>query len=84
MSAVKSSSKNSSSSSSKSSSSEADLLKKGASKISPDDVLGLGRVTESYLCEPEANVYGIDFTRFKIRQDISCSFEVRKSSENKC
>ena len=27
----------------------------------------LGCITENYLCVPEANVYGIDFTRFKIR-----------------
>ena len=27
----------------------------------------LGCITENYLCAPEANVYGIDFTRFKIR-----------------
>ena len=24
-------------------------------------------MTDQYLCPPEANVYGIDFTRFKIR-----------------
>jgi hypothetical protein len=30
----------------------------------PDDVLRLNKITENYLCPPEANVYGIDFTRF--------------------
>ena len=37
-------------------------------------------MTEDYLCPPEANVYGIDFTRFKIR-DITSSttlFEIAK------
>lgn len=35
--------------------------------ITPDDVLRLNRITDSYLCSPDANVYDIDFTRFKIR-----------------
>ena len=35
--------------------------------ISPEDVLGLDRITDSYLCSPEANIYGIDFTKFRIR-----------------
>ncbi|XP_005100457.1 protein unc-119 homolog B isoform X2 [Aplysia californica] len=58
--------------------SEEELLKKDI--ISPDDVLRLGRSTEKYLCPPEANVYGIDFTRFKLR-DIESNqvlFEVAK------
>nr|XP_053646146.1 protein unc-119 homolog B-like isoform X1 [Cherax quadricarinatus] len=37
------------------------------SVISPEDVLRLNKITENYLCSPEANVYDIDFTRFKIR-----------------
>ncbi|XP_067121073.1 protein unc-119 homolog B [Centruroides vittatus] len=44
---------------------EDELLQKDS--ISPDDVLRLTKITESYLCSPEANVYDIDFTRFKIR-----------------
>ncbi len=60
---------------------ESDLLEKGAPGISPEDVLALTRVTESYLCEPEANdPYGVDFTRFKIR-DMSTGatlFEISK------
>jgi len=50
------------------------------SVISAEHVLRLNRVTEDYLCPPEANVYGIDFTRFKIR-DITSSttlFEIAK------
>ncbi|KAJ1093404.1 hypothetical protein NDU88_006505 [Pleurodeles waltl] len=35
--------------------------------LRPEHVLGLGRVTENYLCKPEDNIYNIDFTRFKIR-----------------
>ena len=44
---------------------EKDLLAKDY--VSPDDVLALNKITEAYLCSPDANVYGIDFTRFKIR-----------------
>jgi len=57
---------------------EEELLKKDT--ITPDDVLRLGRSTENYLCPPEANIYGIDFTRFKLR-DIDSNqvlFEVAK------
>ena len=46
-------------------SSENDLVSK--SKVTPEDVLALKEITDTYLCSPEANVYGIDFTRFKIR-----------------
>ena len=48
--------------------------------ISPSHVLRLARVTEDYLCPPEANVYGIDFTRFKIRDIDSKTtlFEIAK------
>merc|ERR1719219_778809 len=35
--------------------------------IRPEHVLRLTHITEDYLCPPEANVYSIDFTRFKIR-----------------
>jgi len=48
--------------------------------ITPQDVLRLDRITEDYLCPPEANTFGIDFTRFKIR-DIDTSttlFEIAK------
>lgn len=48
--------------------------------ISPEDVLRLQKITESYLCAPDANVYDIDFTRFKIR-DIESGmvlFEIAK------
>lgn len=35
--------------------------------ITPDDVLNLEKITESYLCPNEANVYNIEFTGFKLR-----------------
>ncbi|XP_071848855.1 protein unc-119 homolog B-like [Apostichopus japonicus] len=57
---------------------EEELVKK--SQISPDDVLKLRTCTESYLCDPDANVFNIDFTRFKIR-DIETGtvlFEIAK------
>lgn len=62
--------------------SEADLVRQRDSgrPIRAEDVLRLDRVTESYLCEPEANVYGLDFTRFKIR-DVKTGatlFEISK------
>ena len=49
-------------------------------KISPDDVLSLDRITESYLCSPEANIYDIDFTKFRIRdmETKTVLFEIAK------
>lgn len=44
---------------------EESLQKKGY--VTPEDVLRLPHITENYLCSPEANIYQIDFTRFKIR-----------------
>ncbi|XP_060580916.1 protein unc-119 homolog B-like [Ruditapes philippinarum] len=57
---------------------EEELMKKDT--ICPDDVLRLNRITEDYLCPPEANIYGIDFTRFKLRDMDSQTvlFEVAK------
>ncbi|KFM68352.1 Protein unc-119-like protein, partial [Stegodyphus mimosarum] len=57
---------------------EEELLQKDV--ITPDDVLRLNRVTENYLCSPEANVYDIDFTRFKIRdmETGTVLFEIAK------
>lgn len=48
--------------------------------VSPEDVLRLPRITENYLCSPEANVYDIDFTRFKIRdlETGTVLFEIAK------
>ncbi|KAM8946915.1 protein unc-119 homolog B-A [Pelodytes ibericus] len=57
---------------------EQELL--GLSELRPEQILGLSRVTEHYLCKPEDNIYGIDFTRFKIR-DLdtgSILFEISK------
>lgn len=57
---------------------EEELLKKDA--VTPDDVLKLTKCTENYLCEPGANVYSIDFTRFKIRdmETGTVLFEIAK------
>lgn len=44
---------------------EAELKTKEA--ITPEDVLALGRATDSYLCPLGANVYGIRFTKFRVR-----------------
>lgn len=50
--------------------------------ISPEDVLTLSKITEGYLCVPDANIYNIDFVRFKIR-DLDTGtvlFEIAKPS----
>uniref|UniRef100_UPI0037E98C6D protein unc-119 homolog B n=1 Tax=Semicossyphus pulcher TaxID=241346 RepID=UPI0037E98C6D len=44
---------------------EEDLL--ASAVITPEDVLGLQKITENYLCGPDENIFNIDFTRFKIR-----------------
>lgn len=51
-----------------------------ASHITPEDVLRLPRIADAYLCSPEANVYDIDFTRFKIRdlESGAVLFEIAK------
>ncbi|XP_062392955.1 protein unc-119 homolog B isoform X1 [Sardina pilchardus] len=48
--------------------------------ITPEDVLGLQKITQNYLCGPEDNVYNIDFTRFKIRdmETGTVLFEITK------
>ncbi|XP_010897957.2 protein unc-119 homolog B isoform X1 [Esox lucius] len=48
--------------------------------ITPEDVLGLQKITENYLCGPGENVYSIDFTRFKIRdmETGTVLFEITK------
>ncbi|XP_070571750.1 protein unc-119 homolog B-like isoform X2 [Ptychodera flava] len=57
---------------------EEELLEK--KEVSPEDVLKLVKCTENYLCEPDANVFNIDFTRFKIRDMDSGTvlFEIAK------
>lgn len=57
---------------------EEELLKKPF--ITVDDVNQLTKITEKYLCPPEANIYNIDFTRFKLRDMDSGNvlFEVCK------
>ncbi|TNN49426.1 Protein unc-119 A [Liparis tanakae] len=48
--------------------------------ITPDDVLGLQKITKNYLCSPDENVHMIDFTRFKIRdmETGTVLFEITK------
>ncbi|KAG8320793.1 hypothetical protein J6590_060752 [Homalodisca vitripennis] len=48
--------------------------------ITPEDVLSLPKITEEYLCLPEANIYDIDFVRFKIRdwESGTVLFEIAK------
>jgi len=60
---------------------EEDLLKKDF--IQPEDVLHLGKATQDYICKPEANVYEIDFTRFKIRdlETNTVVFEIAKAAD---
>ncbi|MGH0166180.1 UNVERIFIED_CONTAM: hypothetical protein FKN15_050492 [Acipenser sinensis] len=57
---------------------EEDLLRNAI--ITPEDVLGLHKITENYLCAPSENVYSIDFTRFKIRdmETGTVLFEITK------
>lgn len=49
--------------------------------IAPDDVLCLSKIAEEYMCNPDANVYDIDFTRFKIRdlESGAVLFEIAKT-----
>lgn len=48
--------------------------------VTPEDVLRLPKITDTYLCAPDANVYDIDFTRFKIRdlESGAVLFEIAK------
>lgn len=50
------------------------------SKISPADVLKFEKPTDKFLCALDANIYGIDFLAFKIREMESKEtiFEVAK------
>lgn len=56
------------------------LLSRRDGVVSPDDVKKLGRCTRNYLCKPDANIYNIDFTRFKIRdlESGTVLFEIAK------
>nr|CAH7769253.1 unnamed protein product [Callosobruchus chinensis] len=51
-----------------------------SSAITPEDVLKLTKIADTYLCEPDANIYEIDFTRFKIRdlESGAVLFEISK------
>uniref|UniRef100_A0A182MXV0 GMP phosphodiesterase delta subunit domain-containing protein n=1 Tax=Anopheles dirus TaxID=7168 RepID=A0A182MXV0_9DIPT len=50
--------------------------------VTPDYVLQLTNITDDYLCTPDANIYEIDFTRFKIRdlESGAVLFEIAKPS----
>lgn len=56
------------------------LVKNQAEGITPDEVLRLTSITDEYLCTPDANMYDIDFTRFKIRdlESGAILFEIAK------
>ena len=60
--------------------SESDILNLETKAIRPEHVLRLNRITEGYLCSPKANIYNIDFTRFKIRdmETNEVLFEIAK------
>ncbi|XP_030631604.1 protein unc-119 homolog B-like [Chanos chanos] len=65
-----------------------DELRTQRRHITPEDVLGLRVATHDYLCEPEDNIYNIDFIRFKIRdlESGTVLFEIAKppSTEEEC
>lgn len=48
--------------------------------ITPEDVLRIPKITDTYLCSPDANIFEIDFTRFKIRdlESGAVLFEIAK------
>ncbi|XP_052862751.1 protein unc-119 homolog [Anopheles cruzii] len=50
--------------------------------ITPEYVLQLNKIADDYLCTPDANIYEIDFTRFKIRdlESGAVLFEIAKPS----
>ena len=52
--------------------------------ITPEDVVCLTSATKEYLCPKSANVHGIEFTRFKVRDTVSQQvlFDIAKSSED--
>ncbi|KAJ3652088.1 hypothetical protein Zmor_018084 [Zophobas morio] len=55
-------------------------LVEASKNITPEDVLRLTKITDTYLCDPDANIYDIDFTRFKIRdlESGAVLFEIAK------
>ncbi|EDW63010.1 protein unc-119 homolog [Drosophila virilis] len=57
-----------------------DAKRKEESNVTPEDVLRLNKITDDYLCSANANVFEIDFTRFKIRdlESGAVLFEIAK------
>ncbi|KAM8720764.1 hypothetical protein ACLKA7_006753 [Drosophila subpalustris] len=53
---------------------------KKESNVTPEDVLHLNKITDDYLCSANANIFEIDFTRFKIRdlESGAVLFEIAK------
>ncbi|XP_037040022.1 protein unc-119 homolog [Bradysia coprophila] len=62
--------------------SDSDNMKsKGETKfMTPEDIFNLTKISDDYLCSPDANIYEIDFTRFKIRdlETNAVLFEIAK------
>lgn len=48
--------------------------------MTPEDIFNLTKISDDYLCSPDANIYEIDFTRFKIRdlETNAVLFEIAK------
>ncbi len=60
--------------------SESDSMKSKGDIITPEDIFNLTKIADDYLCTADANIYEIDFTRFKIR-DLDTNavlFEIAK------
>eukprot|EP00048_Salpingoeca_helianthica_P014769 m.223462 g.223462 ORF g.223462 m.223462 type:complete len:209 (+) comp16254_c0_seq1:90-716(+) len=57
---------------------------RGKSAITPEDVLALAKPCQGYLCKITDNVYGIDFTAFKLREleHGTTLFEVAKPADS--
>ncbi|XP_064547214.1 protein unc-119 homolog [Drosophila montana] len=57
-----------------------DAKRREESNVTPEDVLRLNKITDDYLCSANANVFEIDFTRFKIRdlESGAVLFEIAK------
>lgn len=61
--------------------SDSDMKSKSeANLLTPEDIFNLTKISDDYLCSPDANIYEIDFTRFKIRdlETNSVLFEIAK------
>lgn len=59
---------------------DSDNMKSKGETTTPEDIFSLTKITDDYLCSPDANIYEIDFTRFKIRdlETNAVLFEIAK------